>query len=68
MLNSLLPIYYNLAGKYTESERQFKKYLKRELKFYQKLSQEAIRNGWYEINIKRKFSENQQNFEDPSAY
>ncbi len=68
MLNSNHPIYYNLAGKYTESEREFKKYLKKELNFYQNLSEEAIKRGWYGIKVKRKLLENRQNFEEPLTY
>lgn len=54
MLNSNIPPYYNLVGKYTESKKQFEKYMKKELNFYQKQSEEAIRRGWYGSKIKRK--------------
>lgn len=39
--------YYCLAGRFTESEREFKKYLKKELNFYQRLHKIAIENSTY---------------------
>ena len=43
------PKYYNLAGRFTESEKGFRKYLKRELAFYEKLHKQAIEKGAYGI-------------------
>ncbi|MDD5191739.1 MAG: hypothetical protein PHH54_05385 [Candidatus Nanoarchaeia archaeon] len=62
-VNPNLRVYYNLAGKYTESERKFKKYLKNELRFYQKLSEEAIRLGRCGLKGRRP-----SGLEDPLAY
>jgi len=54
MSNSNNSSYYNLAGKFTKSEKEFKKYLKKEIAFYQKQSEEAKEKGWHGTTVKRK--------------
>ena len=39
--------YYNLIGKYTESKREFKKYMKKELGFYRNLHKCAVETSQY---------------------
>jgi len=46
------PEYYNLAGEYTKSKKEFKRHMKRELIFYEKLHEQAIEKGDYGIKIK----------------
>lgn len=48
---NVYPKYYNLAGRFTESKKEFKKYLKTELTFYKKLHEQAVEKGAYGIKI-----------------
>lgn len=53
MENFNTPIkYYNLTGKYTKSEKEFKKYMRKELLFYENLHNQALKNGVYGTKIK----------------
>lgn len=33
--------YYNIGGRFSESEKEFIKFIKKEIKFYEKLSKQA---------------------------
>ncbi len=39
--------YYNIQGRYTESEKEFKKYMKKELNFYRNLHKCAVETSQY---------------------